>query len=136
MDIIAAYREVGSYRGAAELCGTTPKTVRRIIERHLWSAETRIRGREHGSRGGSCELVYALRASRRPDTATGVVNSGRPSGPVGPATQPRYGRGSVPTGAARSSVRSGSNRRHGWRRKARSGSSRATSIWAFCSRPE
>lgn len=34
MDIIAAYREVGSYRGAAELCGTTPKTVRRIIQRH------------------------------------------------------------------------------------------------------
>jgi transposase len=34
MDIIAAYREVGSYRGAAEMCGTTPKTVRRIIERH------------------------------------------------------------------------------------------------------
>jgi transposase len=34
MDIIAAYREVGSYRGAAELCGTTPKTVRRTIQRH------------------------------------------------------------------------------------------------------
>jgi transposase len=34
MDIIAAYREVGSYRGAAEMCGTTPKTVRRIVERH------------------------------------------------------------------------------------------------------
>jgi hypothetical protein len=34
MDIIAAYREVGSYRGAAELCGTTPKTVRRVIQRH------------------------------------------------------------------------------------------------------
>jgi transposase len=34
MDIIAAYREVGSYRGAAEMCGTTPKTVRRIIERY------------------------------------------------------------------------------------------------------
>jgi hypothetical protein len=32
MDIIAAYREVGSYRGAAEMCGTTPKTVRRIIQ--------------------------------------------------------------------------------------------------------
>ncbi len=28
MDIISAYREVGSYRGAAELCGTTHKTVR------------------------------------------------------------------------------------------------------------
>jgi transposase len=34
MDIIAAYREVGSYRGAAELCATTPKTVKRIIQRH------------------------------------------------------------------------------------------------------
>ena len=32
MDVIAAYREVGTFRGAAELCGTTPKTVRRIVE--------------------------------------------------------------------------------------------------------
>jgi transposase len=34
MDVIAAYREVGSYRGAAEICGTTHKTVKRIIEAH------------------------------------------------------------------------------------------------------
>jgi len=34
MDIISAYREVGSYRGAAAICATTPKTVRRVIERH------------------------------------------------------------------------------------------------------
>ena len=34
MDVLAAYREVGSYRGAAELCGTTHKTVKRIVERH------------------------------------------------------------------------------------------------------
>lgn len=33
MDIIAAYREVGTYRGAAVMCGTTHKTVQRIIER-------------------------------------------------------------------------------------------------------
>lgn len=33
MDVIAAYREVGTYRGAAAMCGTTHKTVRRIIER-------------------------------------------------------------------------------------------------------
>jgi hypothetical protein len=32
MDVIAAYRDVGSYRGAAAICGTTHKTVRRIIE--------------------------------------------------------------------------------------------------------
>ena len=34
MDIISAYRQVGSYRGAAAICATTPKTVRRVIERH------------------------------------------------------------------------------------------------------
>jgi transposase len=34
MDIISAYREVGTYRGAAALSGTTPKTVRRVITRH------------------------------------------------------------------------------------------------------
>jgi hypothetical protein len=34
MDIIAAYREAGTYRGAASIAGTTHKTVRRVIERH------------------------------------------------------------------------------------------------------
>jgi transposase len=34
MDIIAAYREAGTYRGAAEIAGTTHKTVKRVIERH------------------------------------------------------------------------------------------------------
>ena len=34
MDVLAAYREVGSYRGAAVICGTTHKTVRRIVEAH------------------------------------------------------------------------------------------------------
>jgi len=33
MNIISAYRQVGSYRGAADLCGTTHKTVKRVIER-------------------------------------------------------------------------------------------------------
>jgi transposase len=34
MDVIAAYRDVGSYRGAAAICGTTHKTVKRVIEAH------------------------------------------------------------------------------------------------------
>jgi len=34
MDILAAYREAGSYRGAAALCGTTHKTVRRVVAAH------------------------------------------------------------------------------------------------------
>ena len=32
MDIISAYREVGSYHGAAKICSTTPKTVKRVVE--------------------------------------------------------------------------------------------------------
>lgn len=31
MDINAAYREVGTYRGAAEICGTTHRTVKRVV---------------------------------------------------------------------------------------------------------
>ena len=33
MNIIAAYQMVGTYRGVAEMCGVTHKTVRRVIER-------------------------------------------------------------------------------------------------------
>lgn len=33
MSIISAYQQVGTYRGAAAICGTTHKTVRRVIER-------------------------------------------------------------------------------------------------------
>lgn len=33
MDIISAYEQVGTYRGAADLAGTTPKTVKRVVER-------------------------------------------------------------------------------------------------------
>ncbi|WP_460797499.1 IS21 family transposase [Nocardioides pacificus] len=34
MDVISAYRDVGTYRGAAAICGTTHKTVKRVIEAH------------------------------------------------------------------------------------------------------
>ena len=47
MDVLAAYREVGSYRGAAEICGTTHKTVKRIVER---TAARRRRAGAEGSR--------------------------------------------------------------------------------------
>jgi transposase len=33
MDIISAYQQLGSYRAAAEQCGTTPKTVKRIVDK-------------------------------------------------------------------------------------------------------
>lgn len=34
MDVLAAYRDVGTFRGAAAVCGTTHKTVKKIIEAH------------------------------------------------------------------------------------------------------
>lgn len=33
MDIISAYQQLGSYRAAAELCGTTHKTVKRVVDK-------------------------------------------------------------------------------------------------------
>src|SRR5579862_4286857 len=38
MDIVNAYQAVGTYRGAAALCGTTHKTVRRVLARRAGGA--------------------------------------------------------------------------------------------------
>ncbi len=60
MDIIAAYREVGTYRGAAEACGTTHKTVKRVIARH----EAGGAGPERAARARNYDGVAALVAER------------------------------------------------------------------------
>ncbi len=33
MDIISAYQQLGSYRAAADICGTTAKTVKRVVDK-------------------------------------------------------------------------------------------------------
>jgi hypothetical protein len=60
MDIIAAYREAGTYRGAAQIAGTTHKTVRRVIARHEagGAAPARV------PRGRNYDGVAALVAGR------------------------------------------------------------------------
>jgi transposase len=60
MDIISAYREVGSYRGAAAISGTTPKTVRRVIARHEWGGAPPARV----PRGHNYDAVVDLVAER------------------------------------------------------------------------
>ncbi len=60
MDIIAAYQQVGTYRGAAAMCGTTHKTVRRIIER----AEAGGKTPDRMQRGRNYDLVAELVADR------------------------------------------------------------------------
>src|SRR5450755_3502480 len=61
MDIISAYREVGTYRGAAEVAGTTHKTVKRVIARH----EAGGAAAERADRGHNYDGVAALVAERK-----------------------------------------------------------------------
>ena len=49
LDVITAYREVGTYRGAAEMCGVTHKTVKRIVEADQAAAERVARRRNYES---------------------------------------------------------------------------------------
>jgi len=42
MDMVATYFDVGSYRGAAEICGTTHKTVIRAVARHLGTEPSKL----------------------------------------------------------------------------------------------
>ena len=60
MDIVAAYQQVGTYRGAAAMCGTTHKTVKRIIER----AEAGGKTPDRMPRGHNYDLVAELVADR------------------------------------------------------------------------
>ena len=60
MDVLAAYREAGSYRGAAVMCGTTHKTVKRIVDRH----EAGGGAPERKDRGHNYDDVRGLVAER------------------------------------------------------------------------
>jgi transposase len=57
MDIIAAYREAGTYRGAAEIAGTTHKTVKRVIARHEAGGPPAERARREHNYDGVAALV-------------------------------------------------------------------------------
>jgi len=60
MDIISAYQQVGSYRGAAALSDTTAKTVKRVIARHEAGGAPPARG----PRGRNYDAVTELVADR------------------------------------------------------------------------
>jgi hypothetical protein len=65
MDIISACREAGTFRGAAVISGTTPKTVRRVIARHEAGGAAPARSpREH-----NYDVVARLVAERVRKTA-------------------------------------------------------------------
>ena len=68
MDVIAAYRDVGTYRGAAEICGTTHKTVRRIIAAHEVASRGEVPA-PRVARGKNYESVADLVAEKVTKTA-------------------------------------------------------------------
>jgi transposase len=75
MDVLAAYREVGSYRGAAVICGTTHKTVRRIVEAHeAVSAGGARPGRK--DRGHNYDSVSDL-VAKRVESSKGRISAKR-----------------------------------------------------------
>jgi len=86
MDIISAYQQVGTYRGAAEMCGTTAKTVKRVIERHeSGGAAPPRRLREHNY-ASVVELVAdRVRATHGKISAKRLLRQARAAGYAGSA---------------------------------------------------
>src|SRR3954462_14766584 len=72
MDIISAYREAGTFRGAAVISGTTHKTVNRVIARH----EAGGGAPERAPRGRNYDSVAVL-VAERVDKTSGRISAKR-----------------------------------------------------------
>jgi transposase len=72
MDIIAAYREAGTFRGAAQIAGTTHKTVKRVIARHEADGATP----ERAPRGHNYDGVAVL-VTERVEKTQGRISAKR-----------------------------------------------------------
>lgn len=59
MDIVAAYEQVGTFRGAAALCGTTHKTVKRVVTAQAAGEPPDAKRRPAGAKNTECvkELI-------------------------------------------------------------------------------
>lgn len=87
MDVIAAYRQVGTYRGAAAVCATTHKTVRRIVEAAEAGEQPRpVRRRRGHNYDEVRELVRArVAATHGRVSAKRLLPEARAAGYVGSA---------------------------------------------------
>jgi transposase len=84
LDIVTAYRDVGSYRGAAEMCGVTHKTVRRVVNKTDAAEDRAARRRNYESVrslvAAKVEGTKAKISAKRllpPATAAGYAGSDR-----------------------------------------------------------
>ena len=105
MDIISAYQQVGSFRGAAELCGTTHKTVKRVVEKFEAGETAPPRAERARNYDAVAELVaerVAKSAGRM--SAKRMLPIARAAGYEGSAAQlPPLGRGGESVVAQRES---------------------------------
>jgi hypothetical protein len=107
MDILAAYRDVGSYRGAAAICGTTHKTVRRVVDAHEASCAGQAR-QARTDRGHNYESVRDL-VTAKVDKSQGRISakrllpSARAAGYAGSARNFRRLVAEVPAGLSQDS---------------------------------
>ena len=86
MDMISAYREVGTYRGAAAISGTTPKTVKRAIVRHEGVGATPVRVPRARNYDPVTELVVErIEKTRGRITAKRLLPTARAAGYPGSA---------------------------------------------------
>jgi hypothetical protein len=86
MDILAAYREMGSYRGAAAICGTTHKTVKRVVQRHdAGGAAPQRKDRGHNYDEVRTLVTDRVRASQGRISAKRLLPAARTAGYGGSA---------------------------------------------------
>src|SRR6266852_786893 len=114
MDIISAYREAGTFRGAAVISGTTHKTVKRVIARH----EAGGGAPERGPRGHNYDGVAVLVAGRV-DKTMGRISAKR----LLPAA-----RAAGYAGSARNFRRLVATAKQAWRREHHRG--RRPAVWS------
>lgn len=64
MDIVHVYAELGSYRATAAACGTTHRTVKRVLERREQQLALAESGQPVPKRVRNTEVVTAVIAER------------------------------------------------------------------------
>jgi len=118
MDVVSAYRDVGSFRGAAEICGVDPKTVKRVVS--TWEAgelgEDRARRRPVAKNTDVVRDLVSKRveATKAKITAKRLLVEARAAGYVG---------------SARNFRRLVAAEKKGWR--AKSGRQRRPAVWVL-----
>jgi transposase len=89
MDILAAYQRVGSFRGAAAICGTTHKTVARVVAAHesasTGSAPLPRRDRGHNYDPVAAVVAKQIEATKGRITAKRLLPIARAEGYAGSA---------------------------------------------------